>query len=103
MVLRIYTLDPNYDIEFLCKYSSEYVVVGEMLPEETYRGMEVIVDTMTQRDRTFRKPETTQQREYRERLEAIDAMCWDVHSLKVSQASALYEAGYRKEKPHGTN
>ncbi|AUR90725.1 hypothetical protein NVP1149O_71 [Vibrio phage 1.149.O._10N.286.55.A12] len=51
----------------------------------------------------LKKPETPQQREDRERLEAIDAMCWSVHSLKVSQASALYEAGYRKEKSHGTN
>ena len=51
----------------------------------------------------FRKPETPQQRKDRERLEVIDEMCWDVHSLKVSQASALYEAGYRKEKTHGTN
>ena len=49
------------------------------------------------------KPETPQQREDRERLQAIDAMCWDVHSLKVSQASALYEAGYRKEKTHDAN
>ncbi|WWO62278.1 hypothetical protein [Vibrio phage vB_VcM_SY] len=49
------------------------------------------------------KPETPQQREDRERLEVIDEMCWDVHSLKFSQASALYEVGYRKEKTHGTN
>ena len=55
------------------------------------------------RVRDLSKPETPQQREDRERLEAIDAMCWSVHSLKVSQASALYEAGYRKEKTHDTN
>ncbi|AUR81538.1 hypothetical protein NVP1007O_72 [Vibrio phage 1.007.O._10N.261.55.F9] len=51
----------------------------------------------------LKKPETPQQRKERERLEVIDEMCWDVHSLKVGQASALYEAGYRKEKSHGTN
>lgn len=46
----------------------------------------------------FQKQETEAEKLERERLEVIDAMCWSVHSLKVSQASALYDAGYRKEK-----
>ncbi|KDC46012.1 hypothetical protein, partial [Pseudoalteromonas fuliginea] len=72
----IYTVDPNHDVELLCKYSSKYVVVGEMLSKETYKGMEVVIDTMEQRNRVFRKPETPQQREDRERLEAAyDLYC----------------------------
>lgn len=46
------------------------------------------------------KPETQEDREKRERDEkkAIDvnAMCLSVVSLKLSQAVALYDAGYRK-------
>ena len=118
----IYTLDPNYDIELLCKYSSEYVVVGEMLPEETYRGMEVIVDTMTQRDRTFRKPETPQQREDRERLENGKSLhnaaskteeaishgifrLWEMEDEEVRRhyCQLAEIIGYKKEKAHGTN
>ena len=73
------------------------LAIVEIDNEELKHDMDLV------RVRDLSKPETPQQREDRERLQAIDAMCWDVHSLKVSQASALYEAGYRKEKTHGTN
>lgn len=39
------------------------------------------------------KPESPEEKEKRE---AVDAICWDVKSIKLSQAVALYEAGYRK-------
>ncbi|AUR95135.1 hypothetical protein NVP1201B_30 [Vibrio phage 1.201.B._10N.286.55.F1] len=102
----IYTLDPNHDVELLCKYSSKYVVIGEMLPKERYNGVEVVIDTFAQRDRVFRKPETPQQREERERLECIKKMYIDgnvdgsksdllVFSIEGILAN-LYDAGYRK-------
>ncbi|AUR98034.1 hypothetical protein NVP1246O_27 [Vibrio phage 1.246.O._10N.261.54.E10] len=72
----IYTTEPDFDIELLCKYSSKYVVIGEILPKERHNGVEVVIDTFAQRDRVFRKPETPQQREDRERLEAAyDLYC----------------------------
>jgi hypothetical protein len=43
------------------------------------------------------KPETEAERVERERVMFVDAACWDVHSLAVSQAIALFDAGYRKE------
>lgn len=45
----------------------------------------------------WKKPESEADKQARERLEAINAMCWAVHDLTHSQASALHDAGYRKE------
>lgn len=86
------TVDPNHDIELLCKYSSKYVVIGEILPKERYNGVEVIIDTFAQRDRVFRKSETPQQREDRERLEAAyDLYCTCNSEVGINSPSATYE------------
>lgn len=88
----IYTTEPHFDIELLCKYSSKYVVVGEMLPKETYKGMEVIIDTMEQRDRTFRKPESPQEKAERELDEAAEDLYREFNHKFFGGAKELYSS-----------
>lgn len=64
----IFCTEPHFDIQVMCKYSSKFVVVGEILPFDRYKGAEVVIENLDRR--TFRKPETEEERNERERLEA---------------------------------
>ncbi|MBY8138802.1 hypothetical protein KW500_18480 [Vibrio fluvialis] len=64
----IFCTEPHFDIQVMCKYSSKFVVVGEILPFDRYKGAEVVIENLDRR--IFRKPETEAERNERERLEA---------------------------------
>lgn len=70
-------------------------VIGKHVCLSELKGL-VIVDSIW-----LRKPETPQQREDRERLEAIETMCNEVDKLPHGEAFAamatLYDLGYRKQ------
>ncbi|AUR86930.1 hypothetical protein NVP1091O_27 [Vibrio phage 1.091.O._10N.286.52.B12] len=71
-----FTTNPGFDEELICKYSSKWVVVGEMINvPKKLKGMEVIIDIKANK-REFRKPETPEQKLEREELEAAyDLYC----------------------------
>lgn len=104
----------DYDTVMLCKYSSEYVVVGEMTGEQYPEGVEVVIDLKQTPNRKFCKPESQAEREERERLEAAyDLYCASVNAIALpvmpynvfitstfqvaSMLAIVDKTGYRKE------
>ena len=107
----VYAVD-DHKLKLLCKYSSDYVVVGEMLPRVDYKGMEVVINIKEQPDRVFYKPETPEQKLEREELEAaeklyhvymkplgVDYADWEDVGDKNQQSflGIVRETKYRKE------
>lgn len=90
----IFCTEPHFDIQVMCKYSSKFVVVGEMLPFDRYKGAEVVIENLDRR--TFRKPDTEAERNERERLEAAYDLC-----MTHYPNSTLTFDGFKSQKDYG--
>ncbi|AGH16103.1 hypothetical protein VPKG_00066 [Vibrio phage pYD21-A] len=88
-----------------CKFKDVSYMFVSILSNE-FHGTAVIYEPVTEMIMqvpvaSLSKPETPQQREERERLEAIETMCNEVDKLPHGEAFAamatLYDLGYRKQ------
>ncbi|MCP3680893.1 MAG: hypothetical protein GY782_11825 [Gammaproteobacteria bacterium] len=88
----LFVTEPNFDIEFKCKYSSECTVVGELC--NTGKLIEITIDLIVQPERTFRKPETPDQKRERDLFIEEAMKVWDKREMKVRDLmESLYESG----------